>query len=86
MDKFQYLTYLDKDEYIIPKKGKDLRDVMTDLEDRYHQKKIDVYEFKEAHFCPDLQENLGEITFFILHCIFCNSSASLMIQMYGTKT
>ena len=62
MDKFEYLTYLDKDEYIIPKEGKDLRDVMTYLEDEFHQKKIYAYGLMEAHFCPDLQKNLGEVT------------------------
>ena len=60
MDKFKYLMFLDKDEFIIPRKGNDLEDLISQLEDTFDGKTINSYVFKEAHFCPDLQKGLGK--------------------------
>ena len=62
---FDYLAFLDKDEFIIPRTNNTLKEVLKELQNTHELNERNSYQFKEAHFCPDLQKNLGNFYIFM---------------------
>ena len=62
---FDYLAFLDKDEFIIPRTNNTLKEVLKELQNAHELNERNSYQFKEAHFCPDLQKNLGNFYIFM---------------------